>query len=638
MQKNTLSHSIFFRNLCEDWQKALEMLRLRTIRNPFQWAEEERWIAKGASPLSMNGDIRWRGDVFPWAKDMMLSVIDPSVQVNIWWLASGMGKTEFAANVLGWGMSESPRNQMVVYPKEDSVIKFSRDVLERSVINATPCVREKVSVKKSRDSANTLEFKSYEGGSIYIVGAGSSANFRGPRTGTVFGDEIDGWPTTAEGDGIDLLFRRCEGFADAIKILAGTATLKKLPVGDGTFLYRSKTEQWWDQSDQRHWCGPCHSCGEFQILEYERITAVEGQEHRAEYLCKHCEAAWSDKQRYDSAMAGRFIPHAEFTGVRGYRVSGLWSTLPPEKGFATKLHQILKTGRAAKRDPRAWQVFVNTTLNDVYDDADESASMDEYVETLLKSREDYSVPKGVILITCAVDLQIDRLELSWEGWGEMETNIKLEHKVLEGSPQQPEVWKKLIVELQRVWIRDDGAQLKLAMGFIDAGKWGDHVLEFLRDTVAQSPLVGKVRACKGASTPGHPIVDRHYNKLDKNLLGHWVGGDAAKDLIYARLRARETEHGRIRFSMKYSDKFMQQLCSERLEKVMVRGQEIRHYTLPTGRKNEGLDVSVYSLAAFSVRDWDLASMELENLATIPRKDAPPEPQKIQVFQKKNTWI
>jgi len=58
---------------------------------------------------------------------------------------------------------------------------------------------------------------------------------------------------------------------------------------------------------------------------------------------------------------------------------------------------------------------------------------------------------------------------------------------------------------------------------------------------------------------------------------------------------------------------------------MRNGYEIRHYSLPAGRKNEILDLSVYALAAFMVRDWNLPQIEAENLATIPRKDGTPQP-------------
>lgn len=356
----------------ESWKDGLSQ---REDINPAEWAKKERWIAQGASPLSQTGAIRYDVSKMPFCEEPMIESVNPEVQVLVLMWASGMAKTEVCVNIIGYKIEHSPTNQFVVYPKDESGKKFSRDVLQRSLIDATPAVNRCVVESKSRDAGNTIGYKRYHGGSIYITSARSASNFRGPRAGVVYCDEIDGFPLSAgdEGDPIALAFKRAEGFPDSIKLLSGTPTLKN----------HSNIENWLNRSDKRMWFVPCRRCNRVQVLVWRKRNDLKdilqgtvdwpklgrNRHEKAVVLCGHCAAAHNDAQRLRMVLDGAWKATQLFNGIRGYWLNGINSTLPAEKGFKSKHHQFaVDAHNAANSQARreTIKVWTNTFLAETF--------------------------------------------------------------------------------------------------------------------------------------------------------------------------------------------------------------------------------------------------------------------------------
>lgn len=391
-------------NLVEEYREACDRITVESWRdgmrqrerlNPATWAARERFIAQGASPLSKNGPIRYDVSRMPFCEEPMIESINPEVEVLILDWASGMAKTEVCANIVGFHIEHSPTNQFIVYPKDDSGRKFSRDVLQRSLIDATPSVSRCVVQAKSRDTGNTLTYKRYFGGSLYVTAARSPSNFRGPRAGVVWCDEIDAFPPSVgdEGDPIALAFRRAEGFEDSVKLLSGTPTIK----------FHSNIEDWLNRSDRRMWFVPCRRCGRLQVLLWRPRNDIKELQATVEWprqgknrfekavvVCGHCAASHSDAQRLVAIFDGKWKPTQPFTGKRGYWLNGINSTLPPEKGFKTKLHQFAVNAHDAAHSSNSRhtvKVWVNTFLAESYQ---EEQDVKQEWRTLYDRREEWN--------------------------------------------------------------------------------------------------------------------------------------------------------------------------------------------------------------------------------------------------------
>lgn len=579
----------------------------------------------------MHGDIAFDPSVMPWTIEPMNSATDPDVTHTVLWWASGTGKTDGVVTpVIGWSMSESPRNIMALYPNEAARDKWSRDVLQRT-IDATPLLRSKVVEKKGRESGNTISFKSFPGGSLYATAAGSPSNLRGPRVGLAYAGEVDAMPESVgrEGDPLTLLFKRCEGFEDAIKIVEGTGTIKG----------RSRIEAWYGRSDQRKWFVPCRKCGEMQVIYFRAIKWPKTGDRRhefAEWECEACSTLHNDRQRVESSRAGVWRPTAPFTGIRGYWLNAFVTTLPAEKGYKSKMHQWAMEWHSAvhSENPReAKRVVINTVFAET---DEEEANFDAKTEwePIFSRRENYITsdkpivcPEPVRVITSGIDVQANRIEMLVEGWARDEQSYALHHVIIYGDPNTPKIWDDLQAAVLRRYSHASGATLEITFAFIDAGRWTDEVHKFARRPEFQ----GKVHAVKGENQPGMPVMSRK-RKLGRGNSYFRIGTDAAKEYILGKLNlpmpedARSFPPGFRHYPQTFDAEFFRQLTVERAYTLYEKGKQYRKYKPdPPSARNEALDISVYSYAAFRLSEWDWNALD-QSIAAAPKPEAP-KPQR-----------
>jgi len=592
-------------------------------------------IAQGASPLSMDGDLKYDASRMPWCVEPMIEAVSPDVQMTVLLFAAAMAKTEIVVNIIGEKIVEEPTNIIVAYPIEDSRDKFSRDVIQRSLIEATPSVRSRVVPAKGPDSGNTISFKKFPGGSLNMIAARSPSNFRGPRAGMVYMDEIDAMPGSVgvEGDPVLLGMKRCEGFPDAVKMLSGTPTLKAHIDHNGVKIYRSRIQYWFDLGDKRKWFVPCRSCGHAQFWKWSQFDEVKDKPWNSVLLCEKCAASHNDRQRIRSVLEAEWRPTASFDGIRSYWLNGLNTVLPAEKGYRNKMHQFVMDARRAQKgmDPQfSKRVWINTFLAEC-DDPDGQTEAPPPWKAIYDRREDYGliVPMKALILTVYVDVQSNRLELEWKAHAPNQESWGMLHVVLDGNPKEAQVWRTLRHELARKWQHESGAEMTLTMAMIDGGWAADFVYWFLGDLVRnpEPGVTGKVRATKGEGKHGHPIIDTKYRTVAKQLKGHHIGTWAAKDLIYERLKLEDpTKEGFMHFNKSFTEEYFQQMTSETVSIVFEKGEEIRKYVNENNARNEALDIQVGNLGAFRLRNWPYEAIKAEMEAQLQPKEETALPQ------------
>ena len=133
------------------------------------------------------------------------------------------------------------------------------------------------------------------------------------------------------------------------------------------------------------------------------------------------------------------------------------------------------------------------------------------------------------------------------------------------------------------------------------GGWEGLRLRSYKDIVGK----GNVFAVKGHSQRGRPIIGRP-SIVDVNLKGetikrgtsvYLIGTDTAKNLIYDMLRLPQPGPGYVHFSKDLPDEYYEQLTSEKRITKHQKGQVYHVWTLPSGVRNEALDLEVYAIAA-----------------------------------------
>lgn len=574
--------------------KVLELFRLPPKLHVHEWAAQHRRLAAGTGPKPGP----YVPSFAPYQIEPQEAFLDHSVVTTVLMWASRLGKTEIMNNLDGYMIDYDPCSILVVYPTLDSAKKWSKEFF-MPMIKATPCLRKKIRDSRAKDANNTILSKEFPGGKISAIGTNSPSGFRQIQARYVKCDEADAMEDGAEGDPIVLAFKRADNYKDSIQIVSSTPTIKGF----------SRIENYYQQSDQRKWFCPCPKCGQFQVLKWAQVRfsfpdetgKLTIQPERAVYVCEHCSAELGDAEREAMIRAGEWRATAPFNGVRGYWLNGLNTLFAEKKGYKGQLHKFAVEFLDAKsKGPAALKTWTNTFLCETWEEAGSQLQ----ASPIMKRREDYGgpdqnnpiLPAGVLVLTCAVDVQQNRLEYEVVGHGPEDESWGILRGVCWGNPQEKEVWTELDNEiLTKKFPREDGSILGIAQTFIDAGDGNSQqaVYRFVKPR-----QVRRVFAIRGSSTPNAPLIATAKFQRAQGIRLLTIGTDTAKATIYGRLEITEPGPRYAHFpnGFGYDQEHFEQLVSEVVKTEMRRGIPIRTWKKIRDR-NESLDLRVYNEAA-----------------------------------------
>jgi phage terminase large subunit GpA-like protein len=243
--------------------------------------------------------------------------------------------------------------------------------------------------------------------------------------------------------------------------------------------------------------------------------------------------------------------------------------------------------------------WTNTALAEVWEHP-----LDEGIDgsTFMARRESYGpedLPMAIKVVVGFCDVQGDRLEVQFVGFGESDECWTIQYGILDLDPAQGRAWRELDILMGRTFHRRDGQTLRCGAFGIDAGgHHGSQVYDFVRRHRGRRIFATYGRGGK------RPLWSGHAGKT-KNHDQYWlIGVDAAKDAIYSRLKIEPAASGApapgcIHFPVDpmFEAEYFAQLCSERREvRRRADGQYYSLYVLPSGKHNEVLDTLVGCLA------------------------------------------
>jgi phage terminase large subunit GpA-like protein len=534
------------------------------------------------------------------------------IQRVVMMFAAQTGKTEAGSNWLGYVIDHAPGPMLCVQPTVEMAKRLSKQRLE-SMITDTPCLAAKIAPARARDSGNTMFSKEFSGGIMLLTGANSATGLRSAPCRYLFADEVDAFPSDVDGEGdpVALAERRTTTFARRKILLTSTPTVKDF----------SRIEAEYLRSDQRRFYVPCPSCGGMQWLQWPRLKWDAKRPGDVRYQCEHCGERFEENHKPAMLAAGEWRATAPSDGrTAGFQLSGLYSPL----GWCS-WEQLVDDFLRAKSDAPALKAFVNTRLAETWEEDYAAAVSADGLMTKRLAYESGTCPDGVVLLTCGVDVQDNRLAVSVWGWGEGETGWLIWHQELMGDPTQVEVWGQLDQVLVTEWATAAGKALKVSQVAVDSGGHCTHeVYRYVRDRVRQN-----VVAIKGSSRRNSPAVGKG-SKVDVSWQGrvlkrgvtlYQLGTDTIKTTLFGRLRHNETGGiGTLHFGMAADEEYFRQLTSERQALRYHRGFPIREWVKKAGDRNEALDCVVYAYAAMLLLSrrmnratmWQQLADQLEN--------------------------
>lgn len=526
---------------------------------------------------------------------------DPAI-AEIWFMKSAqVGWTEVLNNVVGFYVDQDPAPMLLIQPTVEMGEAWSKDRLA-PMIRDSPRLTAKIADSKVKDSGNTILHKSFIGGHITIAGANSPAGLASRPVRVLLCDEVDRYPASAgsEGDPVSLARKRTTTFWNR-KLLAGsTPTVKG----------KSRIEAGFLQGDQRRYFVPCPHCDHKQHLKWANVQWPEGKPEDAYYVCEGCGAvivdadkpwmlAEADRRQRAGEKGIGWVATAEpkRAGIASFHINEIYS---PWVTFGTMAANFIE----AKQFPDTLRTWINTALGEPDDVRGES--MDE--TGLLERREVYpaEVPAGVVLLTCGVDVQDNRLELEIVGWGPGGESWDIDYRVIEGDPgQHPShspLWKQLDDILTSDFEHELGVRVRISAAAIDTG---GHKTEMVY-AFCKPRFARRVFAVKGVGGHGRPLVSKPTRNNSAGVRLFSVGVDTAKELLFSRLKVNEPGPGFCHFPHTRDVAFFSQITAERLVTRYFKGTAVRRWELKDPKaRNEALDCRVYATAALAILDVNL---------------------------------
>ncbi len=558
-----------------------------------EWADEHRVIAHGTG--SEPG--LWRTDRLPLLREVMDALNSAAVHTLVLCCSSQAAKTETLMNIVGYYIDQDPAPQMFVLPTLELADSFSVSRFAKTV-DATPVLRDKMGGPKSRDANQTIREKQFPGGDLVFAGANSPASLASRPRRIVAFDEVDKYRENIgqDGDPIAQGIQRTQNYYNRKIIIASTPTQAGV----------SAIEYWFKQSDQRYRLVPCPECGHMQRLQWfqeidgekiQRVRWQPGQPETAEYICAGNGCVWDQRRLRVAVSHGvwQATSKAVDPGIVGFH---WWSLYTPWVSMADLAREWEKCDGYAARE----QTFINLKLGEVWHPTRSAATTPEM---LLARREDYGpekLPAGVLAITAFVDVQGDRWECTYLGWGALEEKWVIDHAVHYGDPTDPAQWEAMDERLlRRVFTHDSGAAMQIEAIGVDAGYLQQMVLDFCR---TRRQAFRPFYAVKGKEGFGRPLWSESAEKFKLGAKLYLSGIDDGKTQLYQELAAEKV---RVHFPRQLELPWFKQLVVEKIKMKPLRGRFVPEWHCPQGARNEALDCVVGNMAVRQTLqsiDWE----------------------------------
>ena len=524
--------------------------------------------------------------------------------------------TELELNVIGYIIDQDPGSILYVHPTIDDAKKFSRIRVSPMIRDCKP-IKAKVHDVRERGGGNTVLQKSFPGGMLTLVGSNSASALASTPCRYIIGDERDRWAVSAgaEGDPWALAEARQTTFYNYKSVEVSTPTIKGASNIENSFY----------QGTQERWCHCCPECGEHHEITFDDIhfepeaTKVRGKKTWTlkggiTWSCPGCGCLIPEEtMRRQPAKWIAENPDAYANGTRSFWLNAFSSPWTPWSKIVLKF-------LAAKNDPQQLKVVYNTLFGQLWEERGDLEDED----SMMSRREDYGtredgtpveLPEGVLVLTCGVDTQDNRLEYEVVGYGKYGETWGIVRGVIPGRPDTPEPWQRLDDVIDHVYKFKNGRGLTVSITCVDSGgHFTQEVYEACRARFNK-----RVFAIKGKGGEGIPFVSPpskvpiRQNKAITAWL-YTIGVDAGKAAIMANLKVQELGPKYCHFPLNpdagYDMNFFNGLLSETLERTQTRrGTVLAWVKLPGHNRNEALDCRDYANAGFKIMNPDMDAVE-----------------------------
>lgn len=547
-------------------------------------------------------------------------------------LAAQMGKSEALFNVIGHRLDDDPVPIIYIGPTQKLVESVSNDRMMK-MFRTVPRLWDRL----EKGKRNKITEKFISGVRLGFGWAGSATELSSHPAGIVFVDERDRMESVrGEGDPVELAEARVATYPDGRVCIVSTPTVGNVMVRkhdsgiehwDASDQVASPIWQLWQEGTRREWAWPCPHCKayfvpRFRLLNWPKDSTPAQAFKAARLACPHCGALIDDAAKTEMNARGVYVAPGQAVSPDGavsgpapegecasFWVSGLCS---PWRSFGHRARAFLTAVNSG--DPGRIQAVLNTGYGELYHVGGDAPDWSE-IAALREGYESGTVPHGVQVLTCGVDVQKNRLVFAVRGWGHNFESWLIEHGELWGETEFDSVWLDLANMLDREY-----GEKRIRLMLIDSGyKPG----ETTRNPDNQIYLFCRRFAGRVFPSKGHDTQDKPYkaSKIDISVGGRvipsgldlWhIDSDYFKTWVHSRLAWPRGASGAWHLPHDATDDYCQQLVAEhRAVNPSGRVQWIR-----IRRDNHYLDAEALNVAAAHILRLHALRQTLEETAQV----------------------
>lgn len=573
--------------------KGLKPLRKISVN---EWADQYRQLSSGVSAEPG----RWKTSRVPYALEPMKAMTQKGIHRVVLEWAAQLCKSEIQNNIIGRFAHIDPCVIMMIHPTVELAEDYSKSRIAPMIQDTKvlkPLFYELKEAAKTRDSNQTILSKIFPGGRLVLTGSNSAAGLASRPARLVLCDEVDRFAISAgkEGDPVGLVSKRMSTFWNWLLVLTSTPTIEG----------ESRIDTEYKLGTQEEWRHQCPNCKEYHTLthtqmdtDYEETKTEDGKitviVHTVKWRCPDCGFSF-DEKAMKTAPQKYFALNEEAikNGIRSFHVNGFASPWVSWK-------MIMQEYYEAKGKPELEQVVYNTRFGLPYKMT--GAYKDE--SEFMRRREEYGaeLPDGVLLLTAAVDVQDNRLEVEICGWTPDEQCYGIMNCKIIGKPDQERTWTMLSEILDKEYKFVNGMSLKVMRTFIDSGgHYTSSVYKYCHENLYRQRI-----AIKGQGGAGLSLLHKVTMLKRWGIPLQMLGVNEGKQNVFSRLgltKGAQSFHfpknDKYLGGRNYDNVYFKQLIAE--HKVMKTKNGIQQAVWEPVKKdvrNEALDLRVYNLAVF----------------------------------------
>ena len=510
---------------------------------PDLWADNCRTMPPG-SPFPGP----WDTNRTPYLRAPMRAFADPAVDVVVAIMRRQRGKTELAANCLGWMWDTCPAPALWINPTEKLARSFARDRVQKMFATV-----DGLADRTTETREGSLE-KFVDGVRFGIGWAGSRTETASHPSKFSVIDERSRMTEDIGGEGDPVRIVQAGGgmFPGATSVVISSPTEEGL----------CPTFDWWAQGTKQRWCWRCPQCGEWFVpclasAKFPPKASYDTIRDEACIACPQCEHEIRDDAKED-AEAG-YVPAVISDEGVVTLAPGLETRNSVASYWVTGLSdQITHIGRAMEAYARAartgkepdLQACVNAEHGELF-----KIRVEKLQSDVIRERQVDSIPvDDVQMVTVGVDVQEDCLYYAVRGWCAHSTSYGISHGRAVGATEYVDVWLQLARELD-----DEFCGHRPAMVLVDSGHQTAMVYQQCRLRANWEPAKGQ--------NSGRPyqdsLVDETRTGRAKKTLKLWLHSvDVWQQWLNSRLQWPFGEPGAWYVPQDVPDEYCEQVVNQ----------------------------------------------------------------------------